>query len=272
MTSTSTNATQKEITFFGTKAQVLNQLGCYMSKTDAQTFFETYFEQSEPDWGKVSGPKKVRYQTKNTQNTNKLMALRLANAFATDVIKPGWEQNGIVNCCIDMPPQNNFLQSKHTSLKNKHFCKRTKPTNLCFDQIAEQTIVAGKPQKQRTFWKQIGQGLFASMCVAADIALSCTLNVAAIGTLLTACSFAFGQNTKSKKQNAEAACIASIVFAKNVLPKYKNICNSTCKNLCLQCNFRSETRCKLTKEKFVQTVNYLLNKGILVLENKQNDV
>lgn len=262
------------LTFRGNKIQVTNQLKNYMhNDEDANKFFALYFDKSSTSLNSnsfrstskiyksagIQTPKDAAASTVDFQNillqkTNPQVVVckRVTQRNKFTVVAPYGA------CRLRIP--NKSAKTQYINTK-----KRTATPKLPAEEIDNVTIVMR--ENKRLYTKIIAKSAFVALAVSAEIALNCILNLSIVGTALTAVSMVF--KPKEKSEQSTTACIASIVASNKFLPKYKSICNSSCKNLCLNCQWRSEGKCKITKNAFKENVTALFEKGILMLADNE---
>lgn len=278
------------LTFRGSKTHVINQLGKYMSKTSSQKFFAQYFEQNS-----TSAPTKlthtnvsprrskstsyhskskttaaqiktiIREQSKNTQNLSpEVLILTKHTTQFGDI-------STVAPYGAARQPQLNRRQPRVQC----HNLKKRTPFKPIFQQELDNVhIVLNKQKRTPTYQTTIKNIALVGAIIGGDYALKCFVNIDIVGTALAAITTIFGlnrnQNPDKEDWANKATCITSIVANKGFLPKYTTLTNSMCKNLCLECNSRQKSKCKISCAELVDIVNDLLEKKILVIQEQNN--
>ncbi len=222
------------IKFEGRKNQVIAQLSKYMEQKDAEKFFLSYFDQNRPSTrGNLTIPS-INATAKLNTNLPQMRCVGFRLRKFTD---------------------------KRTLTK---VAGRNHHSLLSFSQIENSSFLLVNTATRKKHSKTFTKVAFIAAAVALDIALYCTLGFSFVGTSITAVTTVF--NSFEKHEKNIALCITSVVEKKGFLPKYSSFRKSKCKNMYLKCNYHNEEKCNITKEVYVQVINYLVKQKILIIQ------
>ena len=272
----------EKIIFSGEKNQIIEQFSKYMDMEDANKIFEYILKKNKLEH--ISDNK-----NNNKGRINKILSVRRApfNYFSNEY--------NFGYCRISNP-----LRNKSQTIENRIVGKKGitcysrssvlgvsiyHNNNFCYD---NRLFIKGFNRKLRrkqnyqyriedlenitvtrsgeVYKIELSKFALVMIAIVLQISLYILLNVDIVSTALVL-GVPFLEVSKNYDKKI-CNCLISIVEQNGKLPKYSSLNKSKCKNLILKCSQCESGKCKINKDMFTKTVNYLLKKGIFKVEEK----
>lgn len=259
---------EEELTFTGTKEQVLISLQRYMSAEDAILFFETYFDAEELTLYTIA---------EELSDKHRASALKSTSSRRTQTIRTSGAPAAKFAVCYQSPRHTmsalggaqSYIRCSHYNISKRNNMRTSysaKPKRTLTIQEINSSQITIKRKSIPYFFKVLSKAAFIFMLTAISKSVELILVSATIEAVSFLIKTLFADSPRDKEV---ASCIISVVEANGYLPKFQSFKKSNCRNLKIKCPYVNYLKCGITKDKFAEVVTKLISKKILMADDKR---